>query len=1136
MKHFCSWIQKNKLQNTFFLLLLLLVACSDSDKELEEPVPPEPPVASITFAENTDRQPLVESSGGTFSVSFTATASWTASVGNSRADSWITVSPTSGEAGEASVSVTVAPSESTDERSASVFLTCGEAKETIVVTQKQKDALILSHQIYELPATESVVELEIQSNVSYMVEVSDEWIEQVTSRGLQTETLTFRVKANDTEEKRSGTITVKSDSFEETVRIYQEGKEEEKVLFLNEDVMRIGAEGGTLDVQLQSNVDYTYHAEAEYDWITEPSSRAVSTHTVHLEVQPNETYDSREARFIFSDETGALTDTLLVCQDAARGLLVNDSHIELTAEDTGFSLVLQTNVPYTVSIEGDWLKQVTSRGLTTETLTFSCEQNNSTVSREAIIGLSSEIGKQEVKVTQAGKEEVVSDFMNVSPPSLSLEASASSFMVSVSTNVSYYVASNVDWITTSVSGLTNAPSVTFDVAVNEETVDREGIITFTSEDGSITRTVTVTQAGKEITVLDVSPASFFLSNEAVSVEINVESNTKYSVSSDVPWLTTSASGLIENPSVTFDVAANEETTDRKGTITFTSEDGSVTCIVTVTQVGKEITVLDVSSSLLFLSNEATSVEINVEGNTRYSVSSDVPWLTTSASGLIENHSVTFDVAANEETTDRKGTITFTSEDGSVTCTVTVAQSGKEATVLNVSPASFSLLSEAASVEINVEGNTRYSVSSDVPWLTTSASGLIENPSVTFDVAANEETTDRKGTITFTSEDGSIERTVTVMQAGKEATFLNVSPASFSLSSEATSVEVNVDGNTKYRVSIDVPWLTTSASGLIENPSVTFDVAANEETTDRKGTITFISEDGSIERTVTVMQAGKEVTVLNVSPASFSLSDEATSIEVIIEGNTKYNVSSNDSWLTIPVSGPTEAKSLLVAVSANEETVDRKGTITFTSEDGSIERTVTVTQAGKEATVLNVSPPSFSLSSEATSVEVNVEGNTKYSVSSDVPWLTTSASGLIENFSVIFAVAANGTTAERKGTITFISEDGSIMRTVTVIQAGEEPYLNVTPQRIDAPAEGGTYLLVIRTNATGSNVNLNGNAWISLQDGNLVIAANPDRSARTGEVIVTAGELNYTIEVSQAGKQPSTAGGQIEDFTESEENW
>lgn len=672
MKHIRSWIQMYKLQGIMSLLLLLAVSCSDSDKELEEPTPPEPVVAGITFAEDTDRQPLVGSAGGTLSIHFTATASWTASVGNSRADGWISVSPTSGEAGEGSVTVTVASNEGTDERSASVFLVCGEEQETVVVTQKQKDALILSQQVYELPAEESTIELEVQSNVSYETSVSVDWIEPVTSRSLTQETLVFRVAANESEEQRSGAITLKSGELEETVNVYQAGKEkeEEPVLLLSDKLLYVGAEGGTVDVQVQSNVAYTYKPEAAYDWIVEPAGRAVSTHTIHLEVQPNETYDPREARFIFTDETATLSDTLVVRQAEAGGLIVSVSRIDLVAEDTGFSLELQTNVDYTVSIDADWLEQIVSRGLATETLTFSCEPNYSTVSREAVILLDSEIGEQKVKVVQAGREEEVEDddFMEVSPSSLSLAAEATSFTVSVSTNVSYQIASNVPWITFAVSDTISASSVTFDVKVNEGTEVREGVITFTSEDGSMVRTVTVTQAGKEMPKLNVSPATFALVSEAASIEVEIDANVKYSVSSSADWLTSPVSGLTEAASLTFTVAANESTSERKATLTFTSEDGSVTRTVTVTQAGEGL-YLNVTPQRidapaeggtypLTISTNAAEPNINLNGN---------DWISLQNGNIV--------IAANADSTGRTGSVTVTA--GGLSQTIEVVQAGKQ---------------------------------------------------------------------------------------------------------------------------------------------------------------------------------------------------------------------------------------------------------------------------------------------------------------------------------------------------------------------------------------------------------------------------------------------------------------------------
>lgn len=90
------WGKMHCMQKALFVLLsVVLVACRGEEKvNLSDE--PEAPEAEITLAEGTDKHPLLDASGGTVTLHFTSTADWKATVGNVRASSWITVSPTSG--------------------------------------------------------------------------------------------------------------------------------------------------------------------------------------------------------------------------------------------------------------------------------------------------------------------------------------------------------------------------------------------------------------------------------------------------------------------------------------------------------------------------------------------------------------------------------------------------------------------------------------------------------------------------------------------------------------------------------------------------------------------------------------------------------------------------------------------------------------------------------------------------------------------------------------------------------------------------------------------------------------------------------------------------------------------------------
>ena len=745
------WGKMHCMQKALFVLLsVVLVACSGEEK-VNLPDEPETPEAEITLAEGTDKHPLLDASGGTVTLHFTSTADWKATVGNVRASSWITVSPTSGKAGEASVTISVAANDGTDERTASVFLDCGDSRETIVVTQKQKDALIVSRQSYELSAGESLIEVEVEANVTFEVEVSDTWIEQISTRSLEKSVLSFRILANDGYEKRSGSILVRSGELQEAVRIYQEGKEKE-VLLLSEDMVEVGALGGTVDVQLQSSVSYICKPVTEYTWVSEITLRAVSTHTLHFAVQPNDTYDMREARFVFIDETESISDTLTIRQYAADEILVPSDPIICEPESGTFSFEVSANISYDVTTDVSWLKQVVGRGMERSTLHFSVEENTGSAMREGNIILSGNGVERTVKVMQKGKEEA--PYLIVSQEHFNILPEGGTVRFTVKANVPYRVNTDADWMVQAVSG--SSDEIVFTVSANESTSSREATITVTSEDGNLVRTVQVVQEGEAV-YLDVSPSFLSLTSSSQTISLQVETNTRYRLSSDASWLVCDMTGLGNWSNPSFTVSANESTSSREATITVTSEDGSLVRTVQVVQKGEAV-YLDVSpSSLSPLTSNSQTISLQVETNTRYRLSSDASWLVCDMTGLGNWSNPSFTVSVNESTSSREATITVTSEDGSLVRTVQVVQKG-EAVYLDVSPSNISATAEGGKFTFTVNSNTQYTFTcSDNSWISVDGNLIV--------IGANTSTSQRKGNVTVRAAE--LVRVIEITQAGKK---------------------------------------------------------------------------------------------------------------------------------------------------------------------------------------------------------------------------------------------------------------------------------------------------------------------------------------------------------------------------------
>lgn len=372
------------------IMCLLPAACSD-DKEEDDPV--EPPVTpAITLQGGSTTQPVVETGGGTTTVSFHATAAWTATVeaGGTRTRSvdWLSVQPTGGAAGDATITITTQPNQTYDERNAAVVLASGTASQRITVTQKQLDALLLGSSKAEVGAEGGDISLEVQANVAFTSRVSDEgkgWLtlkEDADTRGLTASTLTLTAAPNEGTERRQASVTLAGGGLEETLTVYQAGSE--PTLVLTQREYTVGSAGETIRIELQSNTAYEMTLP-DVDWISESGTRALSTYTHYLEIAPNEGYDSRTAEITFTSQEQGLTETVTITQVQKDALLVAQCEYEVAAEGGELSFTVQTNVELEASATADWIVPLPrTRGLHDERLGFRIEANGG-APREASI-------------------------------------------------------------------------------------------------------------------------------------------------------------------------------------------------------------------------------------------------------------------------------------------------------------------------------------------------------------------------------------------------------------------------------------------------------------------------------------------------------------------------------------------------------------------------------------------------------------------------------------------------------------------------------------------------------------------------------------------------------------------------------
>ena len=391
-----------------FCCCLLLAACSD-DEQKESPTPsPEPDEPAIVIPDTEDTAPVIAQEDGSATVSFTASADWTAeATAVTRALDWVSVQPAGGPAGDVTLTITTQPNDTYDERNAAIILTCAGERTTFTVSQKQKDALLLTSDKVELDATGGDFTLALQANVpvTYEIEPGSDWLKpaDASTKALEDLSFAFHAEENPDTEARQATITLSGNGLTETVTVFQAGTA--PVLVLGQQEYIVGSAGETLTVELQSNTDYRVQLPA-VDWLTEADTRSLSAYTHYFAVAPNDTYDARTAEIIFTTTDGTLADTVRVTQVQQDAILLAQREYAFPAEGGTLRFSVQANVEVTATADVDWITQAPgTRGLVEKNLCFDIAPNEGTEARQGTITLSGGGVTQVITVRQEAYEE-----------------------------------------------------------------------------------------------------------------------------------------------------------------------------------------------------------------------------------------------------------------------------------------------------------------------------------------------------------------------------------------------------------------------------------------------------------------------------------------------------------------------------------------------------------------------------------------------------------------------------------------------------------------------------------------------------------------------------------------------------------
>ena len=675
----------------------------------------------------------------------------------------------------------------------------------------------------------------------------------------------------------------------------------------------IEAQGGEITLKVKSNLSNLDVRSSDPSWLTASvSTKAVTTQQITVKAAENKSVDSRSAKVTVSSDK--LSVEFKVTQ---KGIVpaIDIAILEypVPAEGGSFTVNVNSNVTYEVKVNANWIHK-DGEG-------FKADANDSEESRTGTITFSYGDLSKTVTVTQSGKAHEEEPYINIGETNAySVAAAGGTVTIEVQSNVEYETECGAEWVTGS------AP--TFTVAENTDTKERSTTITFTYE--NITKTVTITQAGKpEDPYINVDQSVVGVPAAGETFTLNVTSNVQYETEVSAAWVS------VNGTSVT--VAENTTYEERSATITF--KYGTVTTSVIINQAAAiEPDILEyVGDKTYNVPADGYTINVKVHTNVDYTTTISAPdWVKEGTKATREDEK-TFIITKNDGEA-RTATITFSYKDLTRVITIHQAKHTEEPYITIVTSTNGPVAAEGGQFSVEVASNVAYETECGADWVT----GAVP----TFTVAPNEAYEERSTTITF--KYGDIEKSVTVSQlAAIEPDVLEFLGANetFTVLAEGGEVSFVVKTNGEYDVTTNVNWITQipkSKAKEVREDELTFEVAKNTGDA-RNGVITVALNDLTI--TVYVAQDAfvpPTEPYLTINPTSIEMESEGGVFEVTVSTNCEeYEVINGSEW----IAEEKTANGYKFTVEANTSSAARTADIQFFSDELDDPVVCSVSQAG-----------------------------------------------------------------------------------------------------------------------------------------------------------------------------------------------
>ena len=512
----------------------------------------------------------------------------------------------------------------------------------------------------------------------------------------------------------------------------------------------INAQGGSVEIVLKSNGDWTINPSAEWIVVSPMSGKGDATLTLTVESNTTGEDRSTQIKATTKDNTATLNLTQGALSPQPQYYLnVSPKNYRCGGAGGEFTVEVSSNLDWTVATP-QWITCSVTEGSNdaTVTLTVSPIEDEKIEMREADVLFESSLTSDKVHVVQT-----VDPIMGIEimPKNLEFVCTGETKIIAVFTEDAWTASMDVDWVTLSQTEGQGDAEIRVTLGENPGYEQRQTTVLFTTAGGAQAMLGIRQEASPNPHFLEVSPLEFQFEKEGGECEISVNCDTGWEFDMACDWLSLSQQSGIGNATVVLTVQPNLLTEPR--TNAFFIKSGNLYYELSVTQApGDTPLMVEFDADTVFVVYTGGLQSLSLASNTTWQLqaSSWITLITSSGEGDAE-----FDIAVDSNT-DPNNRIGFVSavHNGQEMANIIVVQEGKP-NILETDITELDVRPEGGSYEIQVTSNQSWAVNADVNWIHYEPQSGFGNRILTVTVDPMMGARPRTGHIKLSGETGSL---------------------------------------------------------------------------------------------------------------------------------------------------------------------------------------------------------------------------------------------------------------------------------------------------------------------------------------------------------------------------------------------